>query len=169
MKIETTTREDHQVTLTVELEDDRMEGAKKRAARQLAKRGKIAGFRPGKAPYDVIRRQYGDEAIIEGAVDILLEEVYPQALEESKLEPSGPGTLEKVESIEPTKFIFVVPLKPEVELGEYRKIRLAYKWKKPKKKEVDAKLEELQKMYATTVEVKRPIEESDYVMTAVKG
>ena len=73
MKIETTPREDHQVTLTVELEQDRMEGAKRRSARQLAKRGKIAGFRPGKAPYDVIRRQYGDEAIVEGAIDILLD------------------------------------------------------------------------------------------------
>ncbi len=169
MKIETTPREDHQVTLTIELEQERMDRAKKRSARQLAKSGKIAGFRPGKAPYDVIRRQYGDEAIIEGAIELLMDEVYPQALEEAELEPSGPGALEKVESLEPPKFTFVVPLKPEVDLGDYRKIRMAYKWKKPKKKEVDAKLEELQKMYATTVSVERPVEEGDYVMTAVKG
>lgn len=169
MKIETTPRDDHQVTLTVELEQDRMEGAKRRSARQLSKRGKIAGFRPGKAPYDVIRRQYGDEAIVEGAIDILLDEVYPVALEESKVEPSGPGALEKMESLEPPIFIFTIPLKSEVNLGEYAKIRMAYKWKKPGKKEVDAKLEELQKMYATTVSVERPIEKGDYIMTAVKG
>ena len=34
--------------LTVEIEQDQMEGAKRRSARQLAKRGKIAGFRPGR-------------------------------------------------------------------------------------------------------------------------
>ena len=169
MKIETTPHEDHQVTLTVELEQDRMDGAKRRSARQLAERGKIAGFRPGKAPYDVIRRQYGDEAIVEGAIDILLDEVYPLALEESKVEPSGPGALEKMESLEPPIFIFTIPLKPEVDLGDYQKIRMAYKWKKPNEKEVDAKLEELQKMYATTVSVERPIEKGDYIMTAVKG
>ncbi|MBT3337747.1 MAG: trigger factor [Anaerolineae bacterium] len=169
MKIETTPREDHQVTLTVEIENDVMEGAKRRSARQIAKRGKIAGFRPGKAPYDVIRRQYGDEAILEGAIDILLDEVYPKALEESKLEPAAAGSLEKMESLDPPVFTFLIPLKPEVDLGDYRKIRKAYKWKKPKKKEVDVKLEELQRMHATTVTVERPVEESDYVMTAVKG
>jgi len=169
LKIETTPREDHQVTLTVEVENDRMESAKHRAARQLAKRGKIAGFRPGKAPYDVIRRQYGDEAIIESALDILLDEVYPLALEEAKIEPAAAGALEKMESVEPPIFIFTVPLKPEVDLGDYRKIRKAYKWKKPNKKEVDAKLEELQKMYATTVAADRPVVEGDYVMTAVVG
>lgn len=169
MKIETTPREDHQVTLTVEIEVDQFEGAKRRSARQISKRGKIAGFRPGKAPYDVIRRQYGDEAILEGAVDILLDEVYPKALEEAKLEPAAAGSLEKIESFDPPTFIFTVPLRPEVDLGDYRKIRKAYKFKKPGKKEVDAKLEELQKMYATTESVERPIEEGDYVMTAIEG
>lgn len=169
MKVETTPREDHQATLIVEIEQDRMESAKHRAARQISKRGKITGFRPGKAPYDVIRRQYGDEAILEGAIDILLEEVYPLALEEAKIEPAAAGSLEKVESLEPPVFTFTVPLKPEVDLGDYRKLRKAYKWKKPKKQEVDAKLEELQKMYATTVAVNRPVVEGDYVMTAVVG
>ncbi len=169
MKIETTPREDHQITLTVEVEQDRMEGAKRRSARQLSKRGKIAGFRPGKAPYDVIRRQYGDEAIIEGAIDILLDEVYPKAIEEAKIEPAAAGSLEKMESLEPPVFIFTVPLKPEVDLGDYRKLRKAYKFKKPTKKDVDLKLEELQKMYATTESVERPIEEGDYVMTEIKG
>ncbi len=169
MKIETTPREDHQVALTVEIENDKMEGAKRRSARQLSKRGKVAGFRPGKAPYDVIRRQYGDEAILEGAIDILLDEVYPEALKEAELEPAAAGSLEKMESLDPPIFIFNVPLKPEVDLGNYHKVRKAYKFKKPTKKDVDAKLEELQKMYATTETVERPIEEGDYVMTEIKG
>ncbi len=169
MKIETTPREDHQVTMTVEIEQDKMEGAKRRAARQLAKRGKVAGFRPGKAPYDVIRRQYGDEAIIEGAVDILIDEIYPKALEEANLEPGAQGSLEKMESLEPPKFIFTIPLRPEIDLGDYHKIRMAYKYKKPGKTEIDAKLEELQKMYATTAEVERPIEVGDYIKADVVG
>ena len=169
LKIETTPREDHQVTLTVEIESDRFEGAKRRSARQIAKRGKIAGFRPGKAPYDVIRRQYGDEAILEGAIDIMLDEVYPAAIKEAEHEPAAPGSLEKMESMDPPVFIFTIPLKPEVDLGDYRKLRKAYKFKKPAATEVDVKLEELQKMYATTENVERPIEEGDYVMTEIKG
>lgn len=169
MKIETTPRDDHQVTMTVELEQDKMEGAKRRAARQLAKRGKIAGFRPGKAPYNVIVKQYGEEAIVESAVDILLEEIYPKALEEAKIDPGAQGSLEEMESLEPPKFVFTIPLKPEIDLGDYHKIRMAYKYKKPGDAEVDAKLEELQKMYATTAEVERPIKEGDYVKVDIVG
>lgn len=169
MKIETTPREDHQVTLTVEIDNDKFEGARRRSARQLSKRGKIAGFRPGKAPFEVIRRQYGDEAILEGAIDILLDEVYPKALEEADIQPAAAGSLEKVESFDPPTFIFTVPLRPEIDLGNYRKLRKAYKFKKPGKKDVDAKLEELQQMYATTETVERPIEEGDYVMTQIDG
>jgi trigger factor len=169
LKIETTPREDHQVTMTVELEQDKMEGAKRRSARQLAKRGKIAGFRPGKAPYNVIVQQYGEQAIIEGAVDILLEEIYPKALEEAELEPGAQGSLEEMESLEPPKFVFTIPLRPEIDLGDYRKIRVPYKYKKPDEAEVDAKLEELQKMYANTEEVERPIEDGDYIKADVVG
>ncbi len=169
MKIETTPREDHQVTMTVEIEQDQMEGAKRRSARQLAKRGKIAGFRPGKAPYNVILQNYGEQAVIEGAIDILLEEVYPKALEEAEIEPGAQGSLEEMESLEPPKFIFTIPLKPEIDLGDYRKIRMDYKFKAPGKAELDAKLEELQRMYANTAEVERPIEEGDYIKADIVG
>ncbi len=169
MKIEKTPREDHQVTLTVEIEQDKMEGAKKRSARQLAKRGKIAGFRPGKAPYNVILQQYGEQAVIEGAIDILLEEIYPKALEEAEIEPGAQGNLEEMESLDPPKFVFTIPLRPEIDLGDYRKLRLAYKYKKPGDAEVEAKLEELQRMYATMTSVDRPIDDGDYVLADVVG
>ncbi len=94
LKIEKQLQDDHQVKLIVEVEPERMEANKRRAARKLAERGKIPGFRPGKAPYDVIRLHYGDEAIIEQAVDFLVDEVYPKALEEADVKPAAPGALE---------------------------------------------------------------------------
>jgi hypothetical protein len=81
LKIETQPRDDHQVTLTVEIEAEQMEGAKHRAARKISERKSIPGFRPGKAPYVVVVRSFGEAAISEEAVDLLLEEVYPKALE----------------------------------------------------------------------------------------
>ncbi len=169
MKIETTPRDDHQITMTVEIEQERMDIAKKRAARQLAKRGKIAGFRPGKAPYNVIVQNYGEQAIVESAIDILLEEVYPKALEEAEIDPGAQGSLEEMETLEPPKFTFTIPLKPEIDLGEYRDIRMDYKFIEPGEAEVDAKLEELQGMYANTEEVERPIEEGDYIKADIIG
>ena len=65
MKIETHPREDHQTTMVVEIEPERLEGARHKAARKIAERAKIPGFRPGKAPYDVVRRLYGEAMITE--------------------------------------------------------------------------------------------------------
>ena len=94
MKIETHPREDHQMTMVVEIEPEKLEGARHKAARRIAEKVKISGFRPGKAPYDVVRRLYGDGAITEEAVEILVDEIYPEALKDTKTEPAAAGQLE---------------------------------------------------------------------------
>lgn len=170
MKIETQPREDHQVTLIVELDQDQMTGAKHRAARRLSEKKSIPGFRPGKAPYEVVLRSFGEGAITEDAVDILLDEVYPKALEESKIEPGAAGSLEKVEDLDKLpKFTFTVPLAPKVDLGEYRSIRESYDWKEPAEDKVDESLEEMRQMYAKTETVERPIQKGDFIMIDLKG
>ncbi len=169
MKIEKQLLDDHQMELTVEVEAERMQAARRRAAKQIAKRGKIPGFRPGKAPYDVIARQYGKAAIVEQAMDILVDEIYPKALEEAEIKPAAAGSLEKIEDLDSPKFIFHVPLAPEIDLGDYRSLRLAYKYSAPGKKELDAALDEFRRMYATTETVERAVELDDYVMVDVKG
>ncbi len=80
MKIEKELQEDHQIQLNVELEADPFEKAKRQAARKIAKKVKIPGFRPGKAPYNVIVRQVGEGAIVEEAMDILIDDIYPKIL-----------------------------------------------------------------------------------------
>ena len=67
MKIDKQFTDNHRVKLTVEVEPEQMENAKHRAARQLAKRVKIPGFRPGKAPYQMIERYLGEDSILEEA------------------------------------------------------------------------------------------------------
>ena len=170
MKIETQPRDDHQVTLTVELEPQQMEGAKHRAARRISERKSIPGFRPGKAPYEVVVRSFGEAVIVEDAVDLLLDEVYPKALEEAKLEPGASGSLEKVEELDKKpKFVFTVPLAPAVELGNYRTIRLPYEWQEPGEDKLNESIQELRQMYAKTETVDRPIQKGDFVMIDLKG
>jgi trigger factor len=170
LKIETQSRDDHQITMIVELEPEQMVGAKHRAARKISERKSIPGFRPGKAPYDVVVRSFGEKIISDEAVDLLLDEIYPKALEETKLEPAAAGSLEKVEDLESTpKFTFTVPLAPEVGLGDYRSIRLPYDWIAPGEDKVDGALEELRQMYAKTETVDRTIENGDFVMVDLKA
>lgn len=169
MNIEKNIREDHQAELTVEVDAERMETAKRRAARKLAERGKIPGFRPGKAPYDVIRRHYGDEAIVESAIDLLVDDIYPEVLKQAEVEPGAAGALEKIESVDPPKFIFRVPLAPSVDLGDYLSIRVPYEWATPSDDKLNEALDELRQMYGTTETVEREAQEGDYLLVAIKG
>jgi trigger factor len=169
LKIEKQLLDDHQMQLTVEVDPDQLETSKRRAARQLARRGKIPGFRPGKAPYDVVVRHYGEPAVLEQAMDNLVDDVYPKVLEESEIKPAAAGILDKIESLDPPTLIFRVPLAPEIDLGKYRSVRIPYKWSAPGKKEHEDALIELQQMYATTESVERAVEMGDYVLVDVLG
>lgn len=169
MNIVTTPREDHQMEMLVEVEAERMEAAKRRAARKISENAKVPGFRPGKAPYDVVVRYYGEGAIIEQAVELLVDEVYPAALKEASIEPGGMGQLENVESLEPPKFKFVVPLQPTAELGDYTLVRYPYEWQAPDDSEVDVEIKNLRRMYAKTETVEREVQAEDYVLLDVFG
>ncbi len=126
MKIEKEVLEDQQVKFTVEVDSDQVEASKRKAAKKIARRVKVPGFRPGKAPYQVIQRQVGDEAILEESIEILVNEVYPQVIKDAEIDPYGPGNLENVPSLDPVTLEFIVPLMPEVEVADYHAIRLPY-------------------------------------------
>ena len=101
MNIESTLQDDHQIKLTVEIDDDTLLSAKKKAARRLAKSTKIPGFRPGKAPYQVILNHIGEGSVTEDAVDIIITEKYTEIIKDAEIDPYGPGTLKNVNSLDP--------------------------------------------------------------------
>ncbi|HUI90499.1 MAG TPA: trigger factor [Anaerolineales bacterium] len=172
MKFEKTLLEDHQAQVVVEIEPEQFEAAKRRAARKLAERGKIPGFRPGKAPFEVIRRYYSDEAIYDQAVDLMVDDVYPAMLKETEVNPAAAGTLEKLEKVEGQelpKFTFKIPLMPEVDLGDYQSVRLPYEFVAPSQEKLDQALDELRQMYGTTETVDREVREGDYVLLDLKS
>ncbi len=74
MKIETTPRDDHQVKMVVHIEADQFEKSMHQAARKIANRIKIPGFRPGKAPYDMVIRNVGEDGVKGEAIDLLIDE-----------------------------------------------------------------------------------------------
>ncbi len=118
--------ENHQAQLTVEIEAQQLEAAKKKAARKISREVQIRGFRKGKAPYRLVAQYVGEAAILEEAVEILSGDLYPKALEESQSQPYGPGSVAdfKLEPV-PT-MVFTVPLQPEVELNNYQDVRVDF-------------------------------------------
>lgn len=169
LKIDTQPRDDHQVRMVTEIEPELLERKKHSAAREIATRQKIPGFRPGKAPYDIVRRQVGEEAIEEKAIDMLLDEVYPQALDQSGIKPFGPGTLEEIVSKDPLTFAFVVPLAPEVDLKDYTTVKLEFTPPVVDDTQVDSFIERMRASYATMSPVDRPAGPGDVVFLTLEG
>jgi trigger factor len=163
LKIETHLQDDHQMKVTAEFEASLLEKYKHQAARKFAERAKVPGFRPGKAPYDVILRLYGEEAILDEAKGLLVEENYPAMLDEAKIEPAAPGSLLEVSEGDPIKATFMIPLEPTVELGDYSSLRKKYAVKTVAEKQVDEFIERMRKNYATAEPAEHPAAKGDLV------
>ena len=170
MNIEQQSLENHQVKLTVQVDESKLEEAKHKAARHLSQHKKIPGFRPGKAPYAIILRNFGEEVILEEALDLLVKDIYPKVIEESKIKPYGPGSLENMPKLDPPTFEFIVPLEPEVVIGDYKKIRLPYKLKAVSREDVNKVLADLQERQVVLEPSQQPANEGDqvYILLNIK-
>jgi len=169
LKIETHPRDDQQIKVIAELEADALEKFKHQAARKIAQQAKIPGFRPGKAPYAVIQRMYGDEAIEEQAMELLVDDVYPKVIDEAQINPSGPGSLEEIISRTPPTLAFIIPLEPEVVLGDYKSIRAEYAPAPVTDENLEEALKRVRTSYSTAEPVERPVEKGDLVYYQLTG
>lgn len=163
MKIEMQLLDNHHAKLTVEFEPDLVEGAKHHSARKIANQVKIPGFRPGKAPYAVIVRQFGEASILEKAVELLIDEQYSKILDETKIQPYGPGKLEAISSMDPLILEFVVPLRAEIALPDYRSIQKPYELPQVTEDQIEDVLDELRAKQAIIEPVERPAQVGDVV------
>jgi len=163
LKFEKKTLKDHQVRLTVEFDQDAFDQYKNSAARKISSKSKVPGFRPGKAPLDVVKRIYGEDYVDEEALELLVHDKYPQLLDKAEIKPAAAGKLEKVETLNPPKLIFIVPLEPEVKLGNYKEIRKKFELPEITDQEVDEVLHNLQLNYATAQTVEREGKKGDLV------
>lgn len=169
MNIEKTIQEDRQAKLTVDYTPKEFESFKRRAAKKISKNAKIPGFRPGKAPYNVIVNHYGEATIIQEAIDILLDDDYAKMLDEAEIEPSGTGNLETIESYDPPKFVFMIPLEPKIELGDYREIRKEYQLEAFDISKVDDFIDKMRRNAATIVPADHSAGEGNLVYFNLSG
>ncbi len=160
VKVHTEHLDDHTARLTVELEPEQVEKAMRQVARKLSKKTRIPGFRPGKAPFNVVVRMLGHEYVLSEALDSMLDEVYKEALKNSGITPYMPGELEEVEE-DGTRLVFRVAKEPETELGDYRSIRVLYEPEEVTDEQIAEVLEGLQEHHAEREEVQRPAEYGD--------
>jgi trigger factor len=168
MKIQVEQNENCEALLTVELDPKAVEAAMHQAARRLSEKKTLPGFRKGKAPYSVILQTWGEDAILDEALDVLGPETYRRALEEQKLEPSAVGTMKRIVSREPLTLEFLVPVQPTVELGGYRGVRVPFEEPAIPDEEVEKAMEQLRQSQSLLEPVSRPAQKGDVLSADIQ-
>lgn len=168
MKVTNDKTEDRQAFLTIAMEPEEMERSLEKSYQRLVKKARIPGFRKGKAPRVIFERHVGKESLLDDTLDTLVPQAYEKAIEEQKIEAIAQPQIEITQS-DPLVFKAIVPLKPEVNLGDYNQIRLKPESVKVSKDDVNAVVEQLRHQNATWEPVERPVDFSDLVALDIES
>ena len=136
------------------------------AAHRLSEHGNFPGFRPGKAPYDIVKAKLGEMAIWNEAIEGIVRHAYAKAIIENKLEPLGSPAvdLKKFAPGNPIEFSATVSIIPAVlDLPKLEDIHVAAKDAAVEEKDIDTAIKELQRMQTREVAVDRPASKEDKV------
>jgi trigger factor len=139
-----------------------------RSYRRLAGRVRIPGFRPGKAPRSIVENHLGRATLVQEALEFMIPESLDQVLREQEIRAFAEPQLEVLD-LEPVSFKAVVPLEPEVDLGEFRSIRVESPPVEIGQEDVGRVLENLQYESAPWEPVERPVAFGDQVTLNVTG
>ncbi len=168
MKTTSERQENCQVRVTVELDAAEVENKLRQTAQKLSRRYTVPGYRKGKAPYAAVLRTFGRELLQEQALEEFGQEIYDQALKGIEYEPYTAGELEKVEW-DPFRLEILVPIMPEVDLGDYRSVRATPEPKPVTDDAVDHYLEDLRQQNTQWIPVERPAAPGDHVVVDIEG
>ncbi len=160
------------VTVRFNLPADELTSALSEAVRHIAKRTRIAGFRPGKAPRAVVERVVGAPAILDEALDHLVQRAYRDALIEHDLTPltNADIDIEQAEEGKEVVFTATVQIRPDVVLGDYRNYNFAPEIESIDESKIAKVIEELADQNATLAPVEdRGARAKDYAVIGYVG
>lgn len=166
MKVTTKELPKTQVELTVEISVEETKPYVDKAAARIAKEVNIKGFRKGKVPYDVLKQNVGEATIYEEAFNDIVDETYPKAIEQEKLNIAGKAKIdpEKIAPGNPIIYKIIVPLMPKVTLGEYQSLKAKLGKAKMDDKKFDKTMLDLRKMRGKEKVVNREAKEGDKLL-----
>ncbi len=168
MKVTTQRLPESQVVFEIEVDEDRVNKSIDQAFKRLAPRTRVPGFRPGKAPRPMIERFLGRSALLREALDHLVPEVYQEAATDEGIEPIDSPDFE-ITSLEPVAFKATVPVRPTVELGDYKAIKIERAPVEMTDESIDENVEQLRKRYAHWEPAERASQYGDNLLADVVG
>jgi trigger factor len=138
--------------------------------KQISRTARLKGFRPGKAPYAVVRKQFGEQVHTEVVSD-LMRSSFAEALSQEKLTPAATPRIEPL-AMAPgadLKFAAVFEVMPEVKLDAVEGIAVDRPSAQVTEPDIDAMLESMRRQRPNFTAVERPAHDTDRVVIDYKG
>ena len=172
MQITSTPAPNSTVVLEIELPPEDLARAIGESVRHLSQRTRVPGFRPGKAPRPLLERHLGPGAVLDDAVEHLVESSYRKALAEQAILPLTNADVEVVQAEEGKPLVFkaTVQVRPEVALGDYKQFNFRPEIDTIDDAKVDQVIAELRDQNATLAAVEdRGARDGDYAVISFVG
>lgn len=172
MSLQVEKLEHNMAKLTIELSAEEFEKALEDSYHKNRKKINVPGFRKGKAPRFMIERLYGPEIFYNDAADELInsglsKEVYGNS--ELKIVSRPRVEVTRIEKGQPFEFTAVVALKPEIEIGKYKGVKIDKIDTEVTDEDVEKQINEERERNARTVSVERPVREGDITIIDFEG
>ena len=171
VKVEKTENK-NEVKLSFTVEAEKFEEAMKKVYSKTAKYFNIPGFRKGKAPMQLVERQYGSEIFYEDAFNELVPDLYDEAIKENNIEAVSKPDIDITQMEKGKDLIFTatVQTKPEVKLGKYKGIEIKKIEYNVSDEEINHELGHMQERNSRLISVEdRPVEEGDITVIDFEG
>jgi trigger factor len=173
MTANVTKLEDNKVRLDVEVPPEAVRKGVEAKVRELGRKVRVPGFRPGKAPRRVIENHLGRDYIYYEALQDKLPTWYSEAVVETDLRPIDRPEIhfdEPLDEKEGFKFSATVAVRPEATLREYKGVEVPREAIEVADEQVDEQLEQMRGQFATLAAVEdRPLEEGDFAIIDFRG
>jgi len=157
--------------LEISIPVDEVESETNRVASDVQKRAKLHGFRPGKAPSSLIRKQFSGD-IRQKVLETLIPKYLNKQFEAENLNVVGTPDIKDVHfhEGEPLRFKAEFEVVPQIELGDYRDVEVPYHDPSVTDEDVNNRIEELRQQKAQYVNIDpRPLEDGDHAVVALES
>lgn len=173
MSLQVEKLEKNMAKLTIEASAEDFEKAIEAAYNKNKGKMSIPGFRKGRAPRAMLEKMYGTGIFYEDAANALIPEAYEKALEENKeLEVVSQPKIDVVQVEKGKPFIFTaeVALKPEIELGKYKGVKIEKIETEVTEEEITKEIDREREGNARTISVEdRAVQEKDMTIIDFEG
>lgn len=156
--------------VTVSVPTEKVEEEVSLRLKNLARKAKVDGFRPGKVPFDVVKKRYSESVREEVAREMVQSTLF-EALKKNDLNPAGYPSVEpeQLEAGKDFKYTAVFEIFPQIEIAELNKAAVELAKAEVTDKDVKEMLDKLREQNKEWQEVSRAVKKNDKVTIDFEG